>query len=180
MHEDLDQKISQFLDNELSADEALNLLQKLQQHPELKDKMSRYATISHALKTDLYTPSRPDFVDRIRQEIQHEPVYMLPQHKKFKRSHKISAIAASIAAIAVIVSQSVNYRAGQYPAQPIEVAQTELPEPPADSAVYMDQAEQYPVNTRFNDYLQAHNGSVYTNGEVNFRSFASVTVYNQE
>lgn len=180
MHEDLDQKISQFLDNELSVDEALNLLQKLQQHPELKDKMSRYATISHALKTDLYIPPRPDFVDRIRQEVQHEPVYMLPQHQKFKRSHKISAIAASIAAIAVIMSQSVNYRAGQHPTPSIEVAQTELPEPPADSAVYMDQPGQYPVNTRFNDYLQAHNGSVYTNGEVNFRSFASVTVYNQE
>jgi sigma-E factor negative regulatory protein RseA len=180
MHEDLNQKISQFLDNELSTDETLSLLQKIQQNAELRDKMNRYAAVSHALKTDTFLSPRSDFVERISQEIQHEPVYMLPQHNKFKRSHKISALAASIAVIAVIANQSMNRQAEQYQSSPIEVAQSQLPEQSADSIVYMDQTRQYPVNTRFNDYLQAHNSSVYTNGEVNFQSFASVTVYNQE
>lgn len=180
MHEDLNQKISQFLDNELSADESLSLLQKIQQNAELRDKMNRYAAVSHALKTDTFLSPRSDFVERISQEIQHEPVYMLPQHNKFKRSHKISALAASIAVIAVIASQSMNHQTEQYQTSPIESAQSQLPEQSSDSIVYMDQTRQYPVNTRFNDYLQAHNSSVYTNGEVNFQSFASVTVYNQE
>jgi sigma-E factor negative regulatory protein RseA len=180
MHEDLNQKISQFLDNELSADESLSLLQKIQNNPELRDKMNRYAAVSHALKTDTFLSPRSDFVERISQEIQHEPVYMLPQHNKFKRGHKISALAASIAVIAVIASQSMNHQTEQYQNSPIEVAQSQLPEQSSDSIVYMDQTKQYPVNTRFNDYLQAHNSSVYTNGEVNFQSFASVTVYNQE
>ncbi|MEF3074357.1 sigma-E factor negative regulatory protein [Methylobacter sp. Wu1] len=180
MHEDLNQKISQFLDNELSADESLSLLQKIQQNAELRDKMNRYAAVSHALKTDTFLSPRSDFVERISQEIQHEPVYMLPQHNKFKRSHKISALAASIAIIAVIASQSMDHQTEQYQPSPIEVAQSQLPEQSSDSIVYRDQTRQYPVNTRFNDYLQAHNSSVYTNGEVNFQSFASVTVYNRE
>jgi len=180
MHEDLNQKISQFLDNELSTDESLSLLQQIQQNAELRDKMNRYAAVSQALRTDLFLSPRSDFVERISQEIQHEPVYMLPQRTKFKRSHKISALAASIAILAVIASQSLNYHTEQYQTSPIEVAQPQLSEQPSDSVVYMDQAKQYPINTRFNDYLQAHNSSVYTNGEVNFRSFASVTVYNQE
>ncbi|MGJ0430119.1 sigma-E factor negative regulatory protein [Methylobacter sp.] len=180
MHEDLNQKISQFLDNELSTDETLSLLQKIQQNAELRDKMNRYAAVSHALKTDTFLSPRSDFVERISQEIQHEPVYMLPQHNKFKRSHKISALAASIAIIAVIASQSMDHQTEQYQPSPIEVAQSQLPEQSSDSIVYRDQTRQYPVNTRFNDYLQAHNSSVYTNGEVNFQSFASVTVYNRE
>ncbi|WAK02911.1 sigma-E factor negative regulatory protein [Methylobacter sp. YRD-M1] len=180
MHEDLNQKISQFLDNELSADESLSLLQKIQQNAELRDKMNRYAAVSHALKTDTFISPRSDFLERISQEIQHEPVYMLPQHNKFKRSHKFSALAASIAVVAVIASQSMKYQTEQYQTAPIEVTQSQLPEQSSDSIVYRDQTRHYPVNTRFNDYLQAHNSSVYTNGEVNFQSFASVTVYNQE
>lgn len=180
MHEDLNQKISQFLDNELSTEESLSLLQKIQQDTELRDKMNRYAAVSQALKTDSFLSLRSDFAERISQEIQHEPIYMLPQRNKFKRSHKISALVASIAIFAVIASQSVNHHTEQYQTSSIELAQPQLPEQPSGSAVYMGQAKQYPINTRFNDYLQAHNSSVYTNGEVNFRSFASVTVYNQE
>lgn len=181
MHEDLNQKISQFLDNELSADDSLRLLQKVQQHAELKDKMDRYATISHALKTDLFLSPRPDFVDRLSQKIDHEPVYMLSRQKPFKRSYKVSALAASIAIIAVVASQGMNYRVEQqYQASSIGGGQPQLPEQSSGTVVYLDQTKQYPVNTRFNDYLQAHNDSVYTNGEVNFQPFASVTVYNQE
>ncbi len=54
MPEDLNQKISQFLDNELDHVQALNLLNKMQLQPELQDKLNRYEAISHALKTDVF------------------------------------------------------------------------------------------------------------------------------
>ena len=102
MPEDLNQKISQFLDNELDHADALNLLQIMQSQPELQDKMNRYEAISHALKTDVFLAAKSDFSAKIHQQIQQEPFHLLPQRKSFKRTHKLMALAASIAIVAVI------------------------------------------------------------------------------
>jgi len=181
MPEDLNQKISQFLDNELNHDEALNLLKKMQLQSELQDKMNRYEAISHAMKTDVFLAAGSDFSTKIRQQIQQEPVYLLPQHKPFKRSYKQIAAAASIAIVAVIAGRSMNYE-NQHSkaASTVQVAQNRLTEQSSDPAVYANQAEQYPLNKRINDYLQAHNSSVYTNGEANFQPFARVTAYSHK
>ncbi|MDD1628229.1 MAG: sigma-E factor negative regulatory protein [Methylococcaceae bacterium] len=181
MPEDLNQKISQFLDNELDHDEALTLLQKMQLQSELQDKLIRYEAISHAMKTDVFLLTKSDFSTKIRQQIQKEPVYLLPQHKPFKRSHKQIAAAASIAIIAVIAGRSL-YGTDQHSkvASIVQVAQHQLPEQSSKPVVYANQAAQYPLNKRINDYLQAHNSSVYTNGEANFQPLARVTAYSHK
>ncbi len=179
MSEDLNQKISQLLDNELDHVNAFNLLKKMQFRPELQDKMNRYEAISHALKTDVFLSTQADFLTKICQQIQNEPVYFLPQHKPFKRTHKLIALAASIAIVAVIAGRSMNDNQFK-PATILQVAQQQLPEQPSNPVVNANQAAQYPLNKRINDYLQAHNSSVYTNGEANFQSFARVTAYSQK
>jgi sigma-E factor negative regulatory protein RseA len=178
MPEDLNQKISQFLDNELDHDEALTLLQKMQLQSELQDKMNRYEAISHALKTDVFLAVESDFSASIRQQIQQEPFYLLPQSKSIKRGHKLIALAASIAIVAVITERSMNNNPAEQlkAASILQVAQQQPPKP----VVYTHQAEQPPLNARINDYLQAHNSSVYTNGEANFQPFARVTAYSQK
>ena len=165
MPEDLNQKISQFLDNELDHAEALKLLQKMQSQSELQDKMNRYEAISHALKTDVFLAVRSDFSAKIHQQIQQEPFHLSPQRKAFKRTHKLMALAASIAIVAVIAGRSLEppFKA----ASTLQVAQPQLPEP-------------YPLNKRINDYLQAHNSSVYTNGEADFQPLARVTAYSDK
>jgi sigma-E factor negative regulatory protein RseA len=67
------EKISRFLDDDLAHDETLLLLQTIQEQPELKDKLKRYAAVSHAIKTDdfLWVPS--DFSTRIQQSIHQHP-----------------------------------------------------------------------------------------------------------
>jgi sigma-E factor negative regulatory protein RseA len=177
MSEDLNQKISQFLDNELDHIDALNLLKKMQLQSELQDKLNRYQAISHAIKTDAFLLTKADFATKIHQKIQHEPVYLLPQHNSLKRSHKQIAVAASILVVAVIAGRSVN-NLGQHSmaASTLQVAQHQLPE---QSGKPID-AAQYPLNKRINDYLQAHNSSVYTNGEANFQPFARVTAYSHK
>ena len=165
MPEDLNQKISQFLDNELNHADALALLQKMQSQSELQDKMNRYETISYALKTDVFLAVSSDFSAKIHQKIQQEPFHLLPQRKVFKRTHKLMALVASIAIVAVIAGRSTDlpFKA----TSTLEVAQQQLP-------------EQYPLNKRINDYLQAHNSSVYTNGEVDFQPYARVTAYSDK
>ncbi len=127
MPEDLNQKISQFLDNELDHVNALNLLKKMQLQSELQDKLNRYEAISHAMKTDVFLLTKADFSTKIRQQIQKEPVYLLPQHKPFKRRHKQIAVAASIAIVAVIAGRSMNDNQFKS-ASIVQVAQQQLPE----------------------------------------------------
>jgi sigma-E factor negative regulatory protein RseA len=178
MPEDLNQKISQFLDNELDHVQALNLLNKIQLQPELQDKLNRYEAISHAMKTDVFLLTNADFSRKIHLQIQKEPVYLLPQHKPFKLSHKQVAVAASIAIVAVVAGRGMkDMDQHSRVASTMQVAQHQLPEKSSNRVVKVNQAEQYPLNKRINDYLQAHNSSVYTNGEANFQPFAKVTAY---
>ena len=69
MPEDLNQKISQLLDNELDHVNALNLLKKMKFQPELQDKMNRYEAISHALRTDVFLSTQADFSTKICQRL---------------------------------------------------------------------------------------------------------------
>jgi sigma-E factor negative regulatory protein RseA len=185
MAEDLNPKISQFLDNELDHVNALSLLRKIQMQSELQDKLNRYEAISHAIKTDVFLLTQPDLATKIHQQIQKEPHYLLPQQRfqkePLKSNHKHIAVAASLALVAVIAGSNVN-RTDQHSkaASVIQVAQQQLPKQPSNPVVYANKTEHYPLNKRINDYLQAHNSSVYTNGEANFQPFARVTAYSQK
>ena len=178
MSEDLNQKISQFLDNEIDPVDALSLLKKMRSQPELQDKLNRYEMISHAMKADAFLLTKADFSTKIQQQIQQEPVYLLPQQRKrFKPSHKQIAVAASFVIVAVIVGRGMNDPDQPFKAaSALQVAQQPHPEKSVNPA----EVPKNQLNKRINDYLQAHNSSVYTNGEANFQPFARVATYSQK
>lgn len=68
------EKISRLLDDDLSHDETLILLEIIKEQPELKNKLKRYAAVSHAMKTDDFLWISTDFTTRIQQEIQKMPI----------------------------------------------------------------------------------------------------------
>ena len=191
MRDEVNQKISWLVDGELGHDETLDLLKKIQSDEVLKAKMSRYQAISQALKTDEFYQVRCDFSHQVFQEIQQEPTYFLPQlkpqhppqvqdtDKQSKR--KLYAVAASTLVAAVLVGQSLrdDTAGNQYQTvTAMAVSGQQLP----FSANQPDKLKQrrHPLNAEFNDYLQAHNSSVYTNGEVLLQPYAKVTAYGQE
>ncbi len=185
MNDKLNEKISQFIDDELAYDDALRLLQNMQSHAELINTMNRYQTISHALKTEQTFTVSADFTAKISQQIQQEPHYLLPQQRSTRpRNYKIMALAAaaSVAVVAVLVGRNVNQSPTPFDAEPaLQVAQQPTPSSPVvKSVVYVNQNNQQPLNSRINDYLQAHNASVYTNGEASFKSLTQVTAYGQK
>lgn len=181
MNEELHKKISQFIDDELGHDEALSLLQKMQSQSELINTMNRYEAISHALKTDVFLTINADFSAKISQQIQQEPHYFLPQRKLISRNYKLAALAASIAVVAVLAGRNMNTPAERFKTSPtLQVAQQQSPRQVSKPVVYASQAQEIPLNIRINDYLQAHNSSVYTNGEANVKSMTRVTAYGQE
>ena len=69
----MNEKISRFLDDDLSYDETLSLLQIITEQPEMKDKLNRYAAVSHAMKTNDFLWVSDDFSMQIQQEIQQAP-----------------------------------------------------------------------------------------------------------
>ncbi len=193
MNEELNQKISQFLDNELDHDEALSLLQKMQSRSELINTKNRYEAISHAIKSDVFLAVDPAFSAKISEAIQQEPTYLLSRNKKPVRrpSPKLLALAASVAVVAVLATQNMNNPAervktssilqlAQRPIAEQQIAKQSPIKQPSQSVVNTHKTEPYPLNARINDYLQAHDNSVYTHGEVNAEPMTRVTAYSQE
>lgn len=174
MHEDSTQNISQLLDNELDRKEALILLKKIQSSPDLKNKLNRYEAISQTLKTDIFFMPDPDFSAKVSEKIRQEPTYLLPQSRDVRISRKIFATAASIALVAMIAGLKINK-----PSEEIKTASAIIT-PPRPAGEANPQIDQSSINKQINDYLQAHNSSVYINGQANFQPYARVTAYNQK
>jgi sigma-E factor negative regulatory protein RseA len=93
------------------------------------------------------------------------------------------AVAASTIAVAVLVGQSL--REGPQNNQDPTLSATAIPQqqmaalvPQSDKP--QQQQKRTPLTAQFNDYLQAHNSSVYTNGEANFKPYTTVTSYGRE
>lgn len=178
MHEDLNQKISQLLDDELDHQEALSLLKKIQSTPDLNNKLNRYEAISQTLKTDIFLLPDRDFSARISSLIEQEPIYFLPQRRNIiNHSRKLVATAASIAVIGMIAGLNMNQ-----PVEDVKMASAlqSSSTVSVNPGVASRKKESDPVNKQINDYLQAHNSSVYTNGQANFQPYARVTTYSQK
>lgn len=185
MTEELNQKISQLLDDDLSYEDALNVLTRLQKQPDLQRKMSRYEAISHVLKSEVFIPVQPDFTQRISAEIDKEPTLMVARRKSSVRSYwALSALAASVTIVAVWVSQ--QERQSSPPAgSALMIAQAEKPREvqqreASPSAVYDQPSRPDPVASRLTEYLQAHNSSRYIDGTVNLQPYTQVVSYSQE
>ena len=193
MPENLNQKISQFIDNELDEVDALYLLNKMQFKPELQGKLNRYQTIGQVIKGDIGIAPDADFVKKISLQIQQEPAYLLPKVKKEKISYKKpAAIAASLFIAAIIAGHTITDKPNPaYGMSTLQVAdnkevkkqEVKVVEEIAQKAVApqaIAKVSESPLNKQISDYLQAHNGNLDTNNEHAFQPYARVSAYNQE
>jgi sigma-E factor negative regulatory protein RseA len=183
MQNDVDQKLSMFIDGELDYAESADLLKRINSDEALKKRLLRYQAIGLALQTEQYPELKLDFSSQISQRIKQEPTYLLPQTRTEGTSRKrLFAMAASTIAAAVLVGEivwqghgsgdaSVAGLASSQPQKPVSVAKANNP-PGSQTTV-----KKQPMTAQFNDYLQAHNASVYTNGEANFKTYAKVASY---
>jgi sigma-E factor negative regulatory protein RseA len=183
MHEHTNEQISQFLDNELAADEALTLMRQVLFDDALKNKLLRYEAIGHALKTETFIAPRTDFLDRIHQEIEHDPVYLLPQRKqtKFKPQYKILALVASAALVAVILPKDITSMHGsQMKASSSGIYLAQQQKRSENVIKQLPHSELMPLNAQINDYLQTHNKNANVASSVDAASIAKITAYGQK
>ena len=179
MQEELNFKVSQFIDNDLPVEEALGLLEGIENQPDLRSKLHRYEAVSQAIKTDVFFQVDEDFVSRINKEIQQEKVSFLPCKRKRRigQSYKTCiAIAASVAIVAVIIVGGLSQSTKQN-LNPLQMAvQDEQPFVSEQRTVISSAANLQPVNPRYYDYLEAHQGSLYASG-VPFQNYSKVVSY---
>jgi len=183
MNKDINQKISQFLDNELAHTELDDFLLKIKKQPELKSKINRYQVMTQALKMEQVVLADGCFLDKINQELKQEPHHFLPQltmntarERQSNLWKKTSlAIAASVTFIAVIISQQNVMQSIDQPQQ-IAVAEKTVIEQPIVVAKSLQPSQ----HERFKAYLQAHNDDLYTHGSLNVSSLARVASYGQD
>lgn len=175
MNDNVNQKISCFIDDELNANEALDLLKSFQSQPKLNTKFNRYQVAAYALSSKKILPVKANFLAHVQQEIAKETLYFLPRHAPPKKTCKtFIALAACLALIAVLVSGIMYDKplklntlsalmialVNQQPSLDNKHVEEKLSTLPSKRQQKTDQ------NNRFNDYLQAHNTSLYTNGKV--------------
>lgn len=178
MNTEINKKISQMLDDELHYTEQENVLIEIRQHPELNNKMNRYQAVSHVFKTDGFIIVKDDFLDNINQELNQAPHYFLPQQAVKKSSISLwqktsMAVAASVAVVAVMVSQQTELQSTGSQQNAVFVAQKQ-PVEALPKAVNDSQHE------RFKAYLQAHSNDLYTHGSSSYQPYARVATYGRE
>ena len=170
MRDDVDNKISQFLDDELDQQQALNLLKSLQRDKALKQKLVRYQLVSQVIKTRQPAQINVCIVDRVRQQIEKEPVQIFQRRPEsavnsFHWRKTTLALAASLAVVAIMLpgiikdtgpGSSSTLIADSRQAPPVTVEQVAKNRP-------LD-ANKQNKNQRFKDYLYAHSNRMYTVG----------------
>jgi sigma-E factor negative regulatory protein RseA len=178
MQEDIKQKISRLVDEDLSNNDALTLLNNMRNDKAMRLKMGRYMAIKQAVKVNNYQELRSDFLDSISSQIQYEPNFLIPK-KQQTVNYKYYAVAASIAMVAILSSKSFFSATVLSPIQQSSTAATNSQQL-ASAQTHTQAANKKPLNAQFNAYLQAHNSSVYTNGEADFHPYARITAYGQD
>lgn len=194
MHEEMNEKISRLIDGDLEHGEMIDILKQIQSDESLRLKLCRYQDIGQSLKTDAFYHVSTDFSRKISQQIQQEPTYFLPQIKPrqddqpqtqpMQFNRKWWAVAASTVAAAVLVGQGLRHNPQPMQVGPANVSAMTTAQQTLPASLNQNkdpkQAQRQPKNAQFNDYLQAHNSSVYTNGEANFQPYARVATYKQD
>jgi len=194
MPEDLNQKISQFMDDELNKVEALHLLKKMRANPDMSATLNRYQAMSSVIKNEQLLPLNADFVKNISAQIKEEPSYLLP-NIKFKKAqssdYRVVAVAASLFIVAIMTGHSVtdqkqlpkfnaNLQVANIPASPLLTQTSEKVAAKAFEPVSVLKVAEYPLNKQISDYLQVHKGTVELNSAIGYQPYARLSSYSQK
>ncbi|MFM8340701.1 MAG: sigma-E factor negative regulatory protein [Methylomonas sp.] len=161
MQDKLNEKLSLLLDDELESQQALSLISKIKTDADLRGKFQRYQLISQAIKKQDVYPLDEDFVGKIQQRLHAEPTYLVPVKPRISpRQKALYAIAASLLLAVVWLVSSQQQ--------------------PASDLYQVAAIEQPAAQAQIDDYLQAHDNSVYVSHRNFPQAYTRVVGYQQE
>lgn len=155
-------KISALIDGELERHEADGALEALRNEGDARDTWRAYHLISDSMRDT--RPLSSGFAARIAARLAEEPTVLAPRAKPIleQRRWQLLSAAASVAAVAFVVSVAFSPQEGTVSAPP--VAQVASPAPQQETA-------QVAPPAAADDYLLAHHGYSPRN------SFQGMTAY---
>lgn len=148
------EKLCLMLDGELSSEESLRVLERIENDADLKAQWRRYCLVAETMKSGRVLMPDAQFVDRVSAVLVDEPTVLAPRPRKRRIPEKVvtGALAASLALVAVVVGRSLSeyspMRGGDL------FASADLHAPSTRS----------PVDPEFRDYLVTHYETAYLAG----------------
>ena len=122
----MSEKISRFLDGDLSTDEIRSLLTEVQEQPELKNTLIRYTALRHAMRHNDFLWVSPDFLTQIQQKTKHKPSPS-SSPKQVHRYYWFALAAASMAAFVTCIDNNNQMFESIEPSSSLEIAQKTQP-----------------------------------------------------
>jgi len=158
---DFNERLSCFLDGELSSEEGQRVLERLRHDGALQVRWERYQLISDALRNNLPDVAMRDLAGRVSTALESEPAILAPRRLRVRvgRLAKQVAgvgIAATIATVAVLMVQSDSPVANQ--GQGAMVATVKAPaDNAARQAAPVNVRESSEVQSKLSPYIVNHN-----------------------
>ncbi len=152
--EQTSEKLSALLDDALDAREGLSLLEDMRTDRDLRAKYHRYQAVRSVLRAESSSLLDVDFSARVRAAIDEEPTVLSPRAVRHQFREKVAtfALAASMAALAIMVVRSVNHYSPDRASEML--ASVNLSTPAVHASMEPDLRE----------YLNMHNESAYLSG----------------
>lgn len=109
MENHLNERLSALLDDELDAAALRDVMGRMREDEELRARWSRYQLMSDVLQGHRFVPQADRLHERVARALENEPVVLAPKSGKgisvLKKQLLGAAIAASVAAVAILVVQ---------------------------------------------------------------------------
>jgi len=158
--EDKSEQLSAFIDDALDAQSAGKLLNDLGANAALNAKYRRYQAARMAMRSETGVLPDLDFAKRVREAVDLEPVAFAPRAAKQQFRERVTtfALAASMAALAILVVRSVNHYSPDHAGEIL--AGVNLSTPVTKASMEPD----------LRDYVNMHNETAYLSGSQGLMS----------
>lgn len=167
-------RLSMLLDGELDGRDNPRLIERIESDERLREAWTRYHLIGQAMRAPQGLSVGDDFARRVRQAIDREPTVLAPRARPGSSTEGRQrivgfALAASLAAVALMVGKSVMDHGGELYSNLVST-QVAATVPPSDSV----------ADSQFSDYLLTHNETAYLVGSAGMLPYVRSVSYGVE
>ncbi|RLW70013.1 MAG: hypothetical protein B6D71_08045 [gamma proteobacterium symbiont of Stewartia floridana] len=181
------ERLSALVDEEISEEEISMEINKLSNNAANRGTWSRYHLIGDAMRGETGSLYSPDLAQVISKQLEDEPVVLAPAAIKRrpglkKRSYTGLAVAASLAAVAVVMApQLINPEGSEVP--PATIAATQAPATEtlyvAEDGTRWELLKKPEVESRLNAYLVNHQERSPSSNIKGIMPFATFVSYDE-
>lgn len=177
----MNERLSCFLDGELSSHGEQQVLDRLRHDSELQGQWERYQLISDCLRNNLPVVAMRDLAGRVSDALKSEPVILAPRHRSVqfgKLAKRVAGVgvAATIATVAVLMVQSgPNNEVSQGNGQIAATVNDQASQPANVRRVAVRESSE--VQAKLNPYLVNHNEYSVSTGVQGMMPYMRIVSY---